>query len=113
MKPSDGKGFTMYFLPERKLECELTGVDIEGIQGDTNTSRNVGLDLGNFGTEGCGVVVTSSSQLNAVTGGKDSTHKTRPDSQRGHTRDCDWGSTQEPQEGCVGLNGSVAVGQEA
>ena len=111
-KSFDGKGFATHFLPERKLEGELTGVDIEGIQGDTDASRNAGLDLGDFGTEGCGVVVTSSGQLDVVTGGKDGAHETCPDGRRGHTRDHDWGFTQEPREGCVDVNGSVATGGE-
>ena len=49
----------MYFLPEAKSEDELMGV----AQGDADTSRNVNLDLGDFGTEGCGIVVTSGHSM--------------------------------------------------
>ena len=71
------------------------------------------MDLGNFGTEGCGVVVTSYGQLDAVTSGKGGARKTCPDCRRGHARDYDWGFTQEPREGCVEMTGSIAVGGEA
>src|SRR5882757_5850913 len=79
--------FTTHLLPERKLEGKLAGVDVEGIQGDTNTGRDVGLDLGDFGSEGCRVIVTPSGQLDVVTGGEDSTHKSRPDRRRCHACD--------------------------
>ena len=48
----NGEALTAHFLPERKLEGELTGVDVQGIQGDTNASRNVGC---NFGAEATGL----------------------------------------------------------
>jgi hypothetical protein len=95
-KSFNGEALTTHFLPKRKLEGELTRVDIEGIQGYTDTSRNIGLDLGDFGTEGCGVVVTSSSQLDVVTCGKNGAHETRLDGRRGHTRNHDWRFTEEP-----------------
>ena len=46
------------------------------------------------------------------TGGGDGAHKTRPDGRQGHTRDHNWGFTQEPREGCVDVSGSVATGGE-
>jgi hypothetical protein len=58
-KSFDGKALVTHFSPERKLEGELTGVDVEDIQGDTDTSRNIGLNPCDFGTECCGTVVTS------------------------------------------------------
>ena len=38
-KSFDGEALVTHFLPERKLESELTGVDIEGIQCDTDTGK--------------------------------------------------------------------------
>jgi hypothetical protein len=86
-EPFNRKALTTHLLPERKLEGELTRVDVQGIQCDTDTDRNIGLDLGNFGTKGCGVVMASSSQLDMVTGGQDRAHKTRLDGRRCHTCD--------------------------
>ena len=38
-KSFDGEVLVTHFLPERKLESELTGVDIEDIQCDTDTGK--------------------------------------------------------------------------
>jgi len=78
-KSFNGETFTAHLLPERKLEGELAGVDVKRIQGDADTRRDVGLNLREFGTEGCGVVVAPSCQLDVVTGGENSAHETRLD----------------------------------
>jgi hypothetical protein len=39
----------VHLFSERKLEDRLTEVDIEGIWGDADASRNVGLDFCDFG----------------------------------------------------------------
>lgn len=53
------------------------------------------MGLGDFGTEGCGVVVTSTGQLDVATGGKDGTHEICLDGRWGHAHDHDRRPTKE------------------
>ena len=107
-EPFNGEALTAHLLPERELEVELARVYVKGVQGDTDTSRDIGLNLGDFGAEGCRVVVTSSGQLDVITGGEDGAYETGLDGRWCHTRNHDRRFAKEPGEGCVNMNGSVA-----
>jgi hypothetical protein len=46
----DRQALLAHLLPERKLKSELTRVDIERIQSDADTGRNLGRNFRDFGS---------------------------------------------------------------
>ena len=68
---SDAKTFNRdalmhHVLPEQELEHKLVGIDVEGVEGETDTRRNLGEDFSDFSMQSCCVVVPSTSELNVV-----------------------------------------------
>jgi hypothetical protein len=65
----NGGAFLLHLLPERELERKLTLVDVERVQGDSD-SRLVDefRDLVDLGTNGLLVVMSSSGEFDVVTG---------------------------------------------
>jgi len=57
---------TLHVLPEWELEHKLVGIDVEGVEGETDTRRNLGEDFSDFSTQSCHVVVPSTSELDVV-----------------------------------------------
>lgn len=67
----------LHLLPKRELEGELTLVDVESVERDSD-SRLVDqlLDLGNLRSDGLLVVVSSSCELDVVSRFEDSRNET-------------------------------------
>src|SRR5258708_11082629 len=103
-EPLNRQALTLEILPERELEVELTRVDIEGVERNTNTWRNLGLNFGDLGADGGGVVVTSSSEFNVITRAEDGRDKARLDSRWSHTSNHDWWLSEETRERSVNEN---------
>lgn len=106
----DGKTLSSHLLPKRELEGELTLVDVEGIEGDTDSGLDLGLDLGDFGSEGFGVVVTSSGELDVEAGVEDGGDETGGNGARSHTGDHDGRLAEKSREGSVDVD--LAVPEE-
>ncbi len=103
-EPLNRQALTLEILPERELEVELTRVDIEGVERNTNTWRNLGLNFGDLGADGGGIVVTSSSEFNVITRAEDGRDKARLDSRWSHTSNHDWWLSEETRERSVNEN---------
>jgi hypothetical protein len=107
-KTFDGDALTLHVLPERELERKLAGVDIEGVEGKTNTRRNLREYFGDFGTESCGVVMPPTSKLNVVASTKSGADEASLDGSRSHTRDHEWRLAEETGEGGIDLQATIA-----
>lgn len=57
-----------HLLPERELEAELALVGVEGVEHNTDASRELSLNLGDFGTGNCGVVVSAPHEFDMASG---------------------------------------------
>lgn len=106
-KSLDGKTLSPHLLPKRELEGELPLVDVEGVEGDTDSGSDSRLDVGDLGSEGSGVVVGSSGELDVVAGVEDGRDEASSDSRGGHTGDHDGGLTEKSREGRVDVNLAV------
>ncbi|MCQ8811741.1 hypothetical protein NQU36_27665, partial [Escherichia coli] len=73
------------------MEPELTLVDVQGVEGDTDTWLNSRRDLGDLGSESGGIVVPTTSKLDMVARVESCDVKTGLDGARGHSSDHDGG----------------------
>lgn len=81
--------------PRWKLEAKLTLIDVECVEGDAGTGRDLGLDIS---MKSPGVVVVATGEFDVVTSGKNSRVKTGLGGCGGHTSDHDWGFTTKGRE---------------
>ena len=94
----DRKSLLPHLLPQRELETELALIDVERVEGDTDTIGDLLLDFGNFGTESLCVVVSTTSQLDVVPSIEDCADEASLDGGGGHTSDHDGGLAEETRE---------------
>ena len=67
----DGQPFVTQLLPEQELEAKLLRVDVERVEGDTNTFGNLRLDLSHLLSECRSIVVTTTSKFDVVASRQD------------------------------------------
>ena len=107
-KTFNRNAFTLHVLPERKLECKLAGVDVEGIEGETDTGRNLREDFGDFSTQSRRVVVPPASKLDVVASTECSTDEASLDGSRSHPGNHEWGLAEETGERGIDLQTTIA-----
>jgi hypothetical protein len=95
-------------LPERELERKLAGVDVEGVEGETDTGRNLREDFGDFSTQSCRVVVPPTSELDVVASAEGSTDEASLDGSRSHTGNHKRGLAEETGERGIDLQTTIA-----
>jgi len=65
----DSSTFLLHLLPERELESELTLIDVESVESNSDTRfSNELLNLRDLGTDSLLVVVPSSGEFDVVSG---------------------------------------------
>jgi hypothetical protein len=106
----DRKTLSPHLLPERELERELTLVDVERVEGDSDSGLDLGLDLGDLGSEGLGVVVTSPGELDVEASVENGRDEAGGDGAGRHSGDHDRGLSEESRE--WGVNVDLAVPDE-
>jgi hypothetical protein len=106
----DGDALTLHILPEWELERKLAGVDVEGVESETDTGGDLREDFGNFRTQSCGVVVPTTSELGVVASAKGGTDKASLDSSRSHTGNHERWLAEETRERGINLQTIIAGG---
>lgn len=95
-------------MPERELERKLAGVDVEGVEGQTDTGRDLGEDFSDFSTQSCRIVVPSTSELDVVASAEGSTDEASLDGSRCHTGNHERGLAEETGERGIDLQTTIA-----
>lgn len=103
----DRETFLAHLLPERELEGELSLVDVQSVERDTNSGLDSPLDFSDLGSEGLGVVVTTTGKFNVVAGVKSGSNKVGANGGRSHTGDHDGRLTEQSGEGSVNVDLAV------
>ncbi len=104
----DGETLRAHLLPERELETKLAWVDVERVEGDTDASGDLALDLRDLGAQSGRGVMTSTGELDVVTGAKDSGDETSLDSGGRHAGNHNRGLAEQAGERSVDVNLAVA-----
>lgn len=103
----DRETFLAHLLPERELEGELSLVDVQSVERDTNSGLDSPLDFSDLGSESLGVVVTTTGKFNVVAGVKSGSNKVGANGGRSHTGDHDGRLTEQSGEGSVNVDLAV------
>lgn len=103
----DRETFLAHFLPKRELEGELSLVNVQSVECDTNSGLDPPLDFSDLGSKSLGVVVTTTGKFNVVTGVKSGSHKVGADGGGGHTGNHDGRFTEQSGEGSVNVDLAV------
>jgi hypothetical protein len=74
-----------HLLPERNLESDLPRVDVKGVESDTNSSRDPGLNFGHLASEGGGIITPTARKLDVISGIEYGAYESRLDGRRRHT----------------------------
>src|SRR5580704_14519751 len=98
-----------HLLQQGELEPELTGIDVERVERDADTRRDLGLDLRYLGAEGGSIVVSTAGKFNMVSCIKDCADEACFDGCGSHPGDHDGGFAQESRERRVEMDHSIAA----
>jgi len=75
-KTFNWKTFPSQLLPQGTLEGEPARIDVERVEGKTNASWDLLLNLSNLGAKSDSIIVATTSQLNMVPSIQDGTDET-------------------------------------